>query len=180
MNQVIEKSSVEATIATWKVKPREVAQKLIGTYGLPDEATPQRLLWHNKGPWKLTELVNEEIPHDFPIPHMDMLRQVIDYRVSDLEKIDDVVTYDGSVIVDRTKGELSARCDKEEANFLALNLAHDVASGKRNVADARSFYAAQVAQMLKEGKPTEYMQGFQFQVAKGNQGDPDKQVKPGA
>jgi hypothetical protein len=29
-------------------------------------------------------------------------------------------------------------------------------------------------QMMKEGKPNEYMQGFRFQVPKGDQGDPDK------
>jgi len=34
--------------------------------------------------------------------------------------------YDGTVASDRTRGELGARCDKEVANVLALNLAHEV------------------------------------------------------
>lgn len=40
-----------------------------------------------------------------------------------------------------TDGEIAARCDKEEANFLAINLADDVAKGRRTVDDARKFYA---------------------------------------
>ncbi len=32
-----------------------------------------------------------------------------------------VAEFDGSVIVERTAGEVSARCHDEQANFLALN-----------------------------------------------------------
>ena len=61
----------------------------------------------------------------FPAPHPDVMKQAIDYRVA-LDKYDDLAMYDGSVIVERTKGELAARCEMEGANFLAINLAHDV------------------------------------------------------
>lgn len=94
------------------------------------------------------------------MPHKDVLEQVIDYRVS-TDKVDDLAAYDGSVIVERTKGELSARCDKEEANFLALNLANDVATGKKSVAEARAQYA-QTIQDLMAGKKDPYMQRLQF------------------
>jgi hypothetical protein len=88
-----------------------------------------------------------------------------------------LLTYDGSVILERTKGELAARCDKEEANFLAINLAHDVATGKRSVNDARRFYADSIEQMMKTGQPNDYLKGFRFTVAKGDQGDRDKAVR---
>lgn len=169
--------SVEQTIAGWKAKPREVAQQMIKKYGAPQEVTANRLIWHNNGPWKFTELVNEEIPHTFPVPHHDMLYQVIDYRV-DPADADEVLTYDGSVVLERTKGELAARCDKEEANFLAINLAHEVAEGKRSVADARRFYADSMMQLMKTGKPNEYLQGFRFAVPKGDQGDRDRPFEP--
>lgn len=39
--------------------------------------------------------------------------------------------------VERTRGELAARCDKEEMNYLALNLANDIATGKVDVDEAR-------------------------------------------
>lgn len=88
------------------------------------------------GPWKRTILYKEEIPHDFPKPHTDLLQQFIDYKTP-VDKFDELATYDGSVIVERTKGEISARCDKEEMNFLALNLANDVATGNKTVEEAR-------------------------------------------
>ena len=173
--QAVDKAVVDQYIATWKQKPRDVAKTMIGKYGLPHEATAQRLIWHNNGPWRFTELVNEEIPHDFPMAHHDMLFQTIAYRIGDQKNAAALFEYDGSVIVERTKGELSARCDKEEANFLAINLAHDVVTGKRSVDEARRFYADSIGMMMK-GKPNDYLQGLRFKPAAGNQGDRDKAV----
>ncbi len=61
---------------------------------------------------------------------------------------DDLAMYDGSVVLERTSGEISARCDKEGANFLALNLAHDIVTGKRSVQDARKMYGEQAIAMM--------------------------------
>ncbi len=163
----------ERHLSSWKAKPRELAQELMKKYGAPDEVTPNRLIWHDKGGWKFTELVNEEIPHSFPMPHPDMLYQAIDYRI-DPDKADELLNYDGSIILERTKGEIAARCDKVEANFLAVNLAHDVATGKRSVDDARKFYAESIMTFMKSKQPTDYMQGFRFPMMKGTTGDPDK------
>jgi hypothetical protein len=57
------------------------------------------------------------------------------------------------VIVERTKGEISARCDKEVANILALNLANDIIEDKRSVEEARQYYADAMMQVLKGEKP---------------------------
>jgi len=167
----------EQIIASWKDKPAEVARTMIKKYGQPQEVTSNRLAWHRNGPWKVTELVNEEIPHNFPMPHTDMLYQAIAYRI-DPEKADELLQYDGSVILERTKGEIAARCDKEEANFLAINLAHEIATGKRSVDDARRFYAESIQTMMKTGKPNEYLQGFRFTLPTGDQGDRDKPFGP--
>jgi hypothetical protein len=51
-----DKSTVEQHIAGWKQKPREAATTLMGKYGLPHEATAQRLIWHGNGPWKRSEV----------------------------------------------------------------------------------------------------------------------------
>ncbi|MCA1577077.1 MAG: hypothetical protein LC794_06905 [Acidobacteria bacterium] len=169
--KVKDEGAVDRIIASWKSKPQEVARKTIAKYGQPHEATASRLIWHNTGPWKRTELVNEEIPHHFPKPHHDMLYQAINYRVPP-DKFDELAAYDGSVIAERTKGELAARCDLEEANFLALNLAHDIISGKKSVDEARKFYA----EAMRAMKHSEYKQGLLFQVVRTEQGDPDKEV----
>jgi hypothetical protein len=168
--------SAETVIQGWKPMPRQVAQQMIGKYDKPDEVTAQRLIWHNSGPWKRTELVNEEVAHDFPMPHKDMLKQVIAYRV-DPDDGDELAEYDGSVILERTKGEIAARCDKEEANFLAINLAHDIATGRRDVDDARRYYAESIMALMK-GKPNDYTKGFRFTVPGGDQGDRDKPFGP--
>ncbi|MCA1590773.1 MAG: hypothetical protein LC734_10400 [Acidobacteria bacterium] len=168
-NMSTNKKDVDRIIAGWKAKPKEVARTTIAKYGMPHEATPMRLVWHNNGPWKRTELVNEEIPHNFPMPHPDMLKQTISYQVP-TDKFDELAEYDGSVIVERTKGEISARCDKEGANFLALNLADDIVKGKKSVGAAREFYA----EAVKEMKHPEYMKGFLFQASTAMIGDADR------
>jgi hypothetical protein len=150
---------------------------MIEKYGQPQEITTNRLVWHNNGPWKHSVLVNEEIPHDFPMPHKDALYQAISYKI-DPDKADEILQYDGSIILERTKGEIAARCDKEDANFLAINLANDVATGRRSVEDARKFYADTMMAFMKQNKKNEYLEGFRFQVAKGDQGDRDKPFGP--
>jgi hypothetical protein len=40
------------------------------------------------------------------------------------------VAFDGIVIAERTRGELLTRREGEQANFLALNPAHDLVAGK--------------------------------------------------
>jgi hypothetical protein len=171
--QHIDRGLIEHILAGWKDEPRQTAIQVLAKYGLPDEATPERLVWHNNGPWKVTMLVNEEIPHYFPKPHHDFLYQAIYYHVP-LDMFDDLAFYDGSVIVERTKGTIAARCDKEENNFLALNLADEIIRGKRSVDSAREFYAETIIQMQHQ----EYTKGFLFSVPQEPQNDPDHPVRP--
>jgi len=166
-----DQATVERIISGWKMKPQEAARKTIAKYGLPQEASAMRLVWHNNGPWKMTELVDEEVPHNFPKPHPDFLKQTISYRVPP-DKFDELAEYDGSVIVERTKGEIAARCDLEGANFLALNLAHEIVTGKRSVKDARKFYA----EAIREMKHPEYMQGLLFEASRAGMGDADMEL----
>lgn len=160
---------VEKVLQDWKEHPHKVAQDIMRKYGPPDEVTEQRLIWHNNGPWKRTELINEEIDHKFPLPHKDMLLQVIDFKVP-ADKFDDIAEFDGSVIVERTRGELGARCDKEPANFLAVNLAHDIATGKHSVEEAKKIYTEQIIAMAN-GKSAPLTQKLNFEPMR-NAGDP--------
>ncbi len=172
-----ERTSAAAIIADWPATPKDVAQKTIAKYGPPAEATSRILRWRNNGPWERTILYREEVPHNFPMPHTDLLEQVIKYRVPP-DKFDELAAYDGSVMVERTKGELAARCDKEEMNFLALNLANDIVTEKRSVEEARQFYA-QTAMAFKQGQKDPYTQRLQFQVPQSGTADPDIEVSPG-
>ncbi|MBE3560092.1 MAG: hypothetical protein IMW89_12830 [Ktedonobacteraceae bacterium] len=167
MNQTL-----EAILATWLKEPQASAQRLIQYYGEPDEFSPSQLTWYNtKDGWKRSVLRNEEIPHNFPAPHNDFLEQFIDYHVP-LEKYTDLARFDGSVIVERTKGEISARCGGTSMNFVAINLAHDIVTGKRTVEEARAEYA-RLYQAFQRGEKPPYTQAFQFAVPRGNTGDLD-------
>lgn len=163
--------TVEAVIDDWPGYSRKTARTLREKYGEPDEVTPRRLVWYDNDPWKRTILHREGPTHEFPIPHKDYLEQHIDYRVPP-EKFDDLAEYDGSVYPDRTKGELGASCHEEGANFLSLNLAHDIVTGEKTVEEARGEYAKTLMKGKAGGSP-EYMQGLQFEVPAGDPRDPD-------
>ena len=166
--------SAEAIIENWPDTAKKAADAMIKKYGEPDGVTDSLLIWHNNGPWKRTIVTKEETDHDFPMPHKDVLEQFINYKVPP-EKFDELAQYDGSVIAERTKGELSARCDKEEANFLALNLANDIVQGKKSVEEARQAYAEAIKKMMA-GNPPEVMQGFMFEVPQADVGDRDEPI----
>ena len=95
------------------------------TYGEPAEATQSALTWTGAGPWKRVIATREYYDHAFPAPHTDSVESVIDYRVPP-DMATALAEFDGSVVVERTAGEVSARCHDEQANLLALNLMHDI------------------------------------------------------
>lgn len=146
---------------------------MIQKYGAPQEVTEERLIWTNNGPWKRTILTRQETKHDFPLPHTDFMEQVINYRVP-VEMFDDLAAFDGSVMAERTTGELSARCDKEENNILALNLANEVITGKRTAMEAHKEFTNVIAKSMASKEKHAYQQKLQFEVKSGSMADPDK------
>ncbi len=126
-------------VAKWSMDAQKAAKGMMKIHGAPDEATPTMLVWHNSGPWKRIIASNTTTPHNFPGPHPDSVEQFVSYKVPE-NKYDEIARFDGSVNIDRTRGEMSARCDAETHNVLALNLAHDIITGKRSVEGARAFY----------------------------------------
>lgn len=170
----MDQQAVKKMVKEWPETSKQAANDMMEKYGEPDEATQSRLTWFNNGPWKRTVVYSEEVQHDFPMPHKDVLEQFVNMDVP-ADKFDDLANYDGSVIAERTKGEISARCDNEAANFLAINLAKDIVEGKKSVEEARKEYASNIKLML-QGEPKEYMQGLQFEVATNNINNPDTSV----
>lgn len=160
----------ESIIKDWPEKSQEAAQRVVEKYGAPEEACESRLTWYNNGPWKRTEVFRDPIPHNWPMEHHDMVESFLDYRVPP-SVCSDLARFDGSVMVERTKGEISARCEAEEANYLAINLAHDIIRGDRSVEDARAEYARNMAQKQK-GEMSPYMQRLLFEKRKDT-ADPD-------
>lgn len=165
-------SGNSAMIDNWPATPKKVAKMMIDKYGQPNEATASMLLWNNNGPWKRTIVYREEVKHNFPMPHTDLLQQFINFKVQS-GMANDLGKYDGSVIIDKTKGEISARCDGEDKNMLALNLANDILMHKKTVKMARQFYSDTVMAKMKMGKSSPYLEKLLFIVPKGGTNDPD-------
>jgi hypothetical protein len=76
--------------------------------------------------------------HNFPAPYYDSVESVLEQRVP-TEFFTPMAEYDGSVVVERTAGEVSARCHDEEANNPALNLMHDIVTGVKTITEARHY-----------------------------------------
>ena len=160
-------------ISGWPKASQLAAKMMMDKYGKPNESTPHMLIWYKNGPWKRTTVFDTESKHSFPVDHMDVMEQVIDHKVP-VAKFSDLAAFDGSVTVRRTDGEMSAKCDKEGANFLAINLAHDVLTGKKTVEQARTFYANAIKEFAFQNKMSPYMKSFQFSMSKGTTNDTDK------
>lgn len=154
--------SANKIIDSWPQPAQKAAQDMMRQYGQPDGITDTMLVWHDNGPWVRTIVHRDEVRHNFPLPHGDVLEQFIRYEVP-VDKIDDLARYDGSVVTYRTNGELAARCDTEGANFLALNLAKDIIDGERNVEEARAYYARTMNEVMSGAKP-DYVRGLQFKT----------------
>lgn len=166
--------SMDEITKSWPNTAREAVQTMIEKYGPPDEYSASQVIWHNNGPWLRTVVSADEVLHQFPAPHVDVLEQFIAYRVPP-DKFDALAYFDGSVIVERTKGLISARCAGEEMNFVALNLANDIITGKYSVEEARNEYIA-LYKAYQNGEKPPYTQGFQFDVPQNDTGDPDVAV----
>ncbi|WP_163527393.1 hypothetical protein [Halobacillus ihumii] len=163
---------VKEIIKDWNAMSKNVANLTIDQYGPPNEAIQSRLIWYNNGPWKRTIVYRDEIPHDFPQPHTDVIENYINYSVPP-EMFSELAKFDGSVIVERTRGEVSSRCDMEAANVLALNLMHDIVTGKLNAERARNVYC-DVTSAFMMNRSAPYAEKLQFDVSKEEKFDTDQ------
>lgn len=168
---VVAMDTVENIINDWNAMSKKAANLTIEQYGPPNEVTQSRLIWYNNRPWKRTIVYRDEIPHDFPQPHTDVIENYINYTVPP-EMFSELAKFDGSLIVERTKGEVSSRCDMEAANFTAINIMNDIVNGKLNAEKGREFLC-EVMSAYMMNRPAPYAERLQFDVAKKEKYDTD-------
>ena len=171
---VVPLPEVEALIADWPEAPQRGARQMLEQYGPPNEATPTKLFWYQKGQWKRILVTSDVLIHNFPAPHSDYLTQWIDYKVP-VEMFDALGRYDGSCLVDRTAGEAAARCDSEAANIITLNLMHEIVTGRMTVEQARKVYAENMMGYTM-GRSAPFAERLQFPVRQGGTADPDENM----
>lgn len=162
---------VQQVISSWPQASKNAAESMLKKYGKPAGVTPDMLVWKNTGPFVKTIVHKRTVDHKFPAPHQDVLEQFVNFKVP-ADKMDDLAKFDGSIIVYRTDGVMSARCHKEPMNLLALNLAADIVKGERSVDEARSKYA-DAANAYKNGNRPELTQRLTFDSSSGNSDSAD-------
>jgi hypothetical protein len=120
----------------WSQASKEAARLMVEKHGEPLEKTEKMLIWRNVAPFKRIVVYKDSLQHKFPFLHQSVVEHTVDYSGKG-NKIDEVWDFNGSVVLNRTAGEMSARSDQEAMNILALNLAHEIQTGQKNVDDAR-------------------------------------------
>lgn len=168
----LDESEVDALTAEWPTPPKLAVQQLAKQYGPANEGTPARLIWYNSGRWKRVEVTRDQIDHNFPAPHTDYVTCWIDYQVP-VELADEITRFDGSCLIDRTAGEVGARCDSEAADMITINFMHEIVTGKRTVEEARQAYAEQMSAYML-GRPAPYAEQLLFEPPNGGTADPDE------
>jgi hypothetical protein len=175
--QMVGEAQIRRILHGWPAPQKNIAQQMIAKYGLPNEATATKLFWYRNHPWKRTELSRDVVTHNWPTIHSDFLTQVIDYRVPP-EMFHLIAEFDGSILCDRTRGEVSARCDSESANVLGMNMVHEIVTGKRNVEDARRT-ACENTVAYNLGRSAPYAERILFEVPQGGTEDLDQSMISG-
>jgi len=153
--------NLEELTGNWPARPRLAIQQMISKYGPPLEVSAETVIWRDAGAFKRIMVTKKEVPHDFPKPHMDFLEHTILFDVP-TDKVDDLVAFDASMTINKTAGEMSARCDLEGHNILTLNLARDIIEGKKSVKEAREAFGKHVVEDVL-GKHPSYVEELQFE-----------------
>lgn len=135
----VKQQDVESAMEDWPNQSRDVAEVIMKKYGLPDIASNDQLIWYDTGPFTRTIVTKRVVDDPSPIAHVDVLQQTINYNVP-IEYIDELNLLDSTLVVDRSKGELTAQSDSEELNMLALNMADEVIRKKLDLSEAQKRY----------------------------------------
>jgi hypothetical protein len=164
-------AAVADLVKDWPREAKAAAEEALRKYGAPQEAAATQLRWLDNRPWGRTVVHKAGVEHDFPAKHTDVLEQVVSYRVP-LNFFEPLATFNGSVVADRTRGELTARCDREETNILALNLAHDIVRGAKTVAQAREAMGVGMRE-IAAGRMPDDARELRLGPPQGDMRDPD-------
>jgi hypothetical protein len=150
----------ESIIISWPTYSYRLSRMMIAKYGQPSEAREKSLIWRDNGPWKTTVVYRKD-PTGRAFTHSrGRLEQTAAYRVP-ADKLDALARFDKEIEADAAAGTLIARSDSESENFLALNLADDVITGKRAPKEA-SELREKLLKLERSGKSSPYTDGLLF------------------
>jgi len=170
--------TLDQVTANWNQTAKDAARQMFDKYGAPQEVTANRLIWHDNRPWKRTVVTNQDVRHNFPDQHTDVLEQTLAIDVP-VARYGDLAAFDGSVTANRTAGEFTSCNSREDHNFIALNLAGDILSGRLTVPQARQ-RMAELVQQNDAGQTVSYAGDIRFSLPVSNRtGDADRPAGQG-
>jgi hypothetical protein len=145
-----------SAVKSWPSTTRRAANAMIERNGPPDEVNDRALVWNNKDGFQRIAVYKDA----GRMGHRDFIESTVAYAVP-TDKVQEIQSFDSSISVDAGKGTLTARSDSEQSNLLVLNLADEIASGKRDVASAKSFKRRTLL-TSEAGKKSDYTQKLLF------------------
>lgn len=148
-----------SVVDNWPPISAQAARRLIEQYGVPDAVRYDRLTWRDNGPWKRT-VVRDVTPPYVQAEDLGVVEQTVEYALTPRQAAD-LALFDGRLDYDASRGELSARSDREEVNYLRLNLANDIVKRLMTPEQARALYA-QILRLEASGKSSSYLQVLNF------------------
>lgn len=152
---------VRAVVRRWAPPSSAEARRLLDKYGLPADVTPGKVTWNDRGYWKRT-VVWDRKPVYRSLDDMSVVEATVDYPLTAAQAAE-LLSFRDSLTVDMRTGELSARGDREEVDFLTMNLADEIARGDKSVAQARASYD-RILSLAASGKTSPYLTKLLFRA----------------
>lgn len=149
----------DTVVAHWPPASAQAGRRFIELYGVPDAVRSDQLVWRNIGPWKRI-VVREVKPPYARGEDLGVVEQSIDYPITPYQAAE-LAAFDRGLSYDSFRRELSARSDREEVNYLRLNLANDIVNGRATPEQAQRLFARTLA-LEAAGKSSPYMQALRF------------------
>ena len=140
MPSIVSSEELAERTESWDQNRKDVLDRMVEKYGQPNEVSGSTVTWFDNGPWNKTIVHNEE--------GAGMIEQFADLNVPP-EKLGDLALFNRSVNVDRNAGLISSRANREELNFLALNLSKEIVDGNMSPMEARRQYSTLTNTMQK-------------------------------
>lgn len=156
----VDQAEADRLLRIWPPNSRKLCTDIIEAYGLPHEITETMAIWRYNGSWKRTVVHRNGVRHNIPHAHTDLLEQTVDAKVSP-EMFSEIAKFDGSIILDKTRGEMTSYCESERANTLMLNLAHDIIIGMKTAKEAREVLMKS-SDFFHSQLPNPYRESLQF------------------
>jgi hypothetical protein len=149
-----------ALIGEWSEECRAAARLMMEKYGIPDDVRYERLTWNDKGPWRRIVVQNVRPFYTLDGP-TSAIEQTIRLQLTPDQAVGVAAAFGDLLRYDPAKRELSALSDREELNYLSLNLAHDIIAGDLRPEQAHDTFE-QIVSLEQAGKSSPYEEGLRF------------------